>query len=68
MGKMKEAKEQLRKLAEANLQEPRFSEWLDGRTGKPFGGKIGKKEGNQGWNAGMYIAAYESVKKKGSLI
>ena len=68
MGNVKEAEKQLLKLAEANLLLPKYSEWLDGKTGLPFGGKIGKKEGGQGWNAGMYIAAYESVKRKKSLI
>ncbi len=68
MGKINEAKRQLERLAEANMLLPKYSEWLDGRTGKPFSGKIGKKEGNQGWNAGMYIVAYESVKRKKCLI
>ncbi|PIV64679.1 MAG: hypothetical protein COZ37_00795 [bacterium (Candidatus Ratteibacteria) CG_4_10_14_3_um_filter_41_18] len=54
--RMKEARGQLEKLAEANtLLNRNFSEWLDGKTGRPCQG------GNQGWNAGMYILAYHSV-------
>ena len=68
MKKFNEAEKELEKLAKANMLKPKFSEWLDGRTGKPFSGKIGKKEGNQGWNAGMYLAAYESVKRRKCLI
>jgi glycogen debranching enzyme len=56
MGKIIKAREELKNLAEANLKNPVFSEWLDGKTGKAKG------KGNQGWNAGMYIVAYESVK------
>ncbi len=65
--KFAEAREQLDKIAEANLQIPYFTEWHHGKTGRP-GGASKKhsmaKEGNQAWNAGMYILAYESVKKK----
>ncbi len=68
MKKLKEAKTELEKLAEANmLNNGNFAEWLDGKTGK-----IGKSEAGmtsfQGWNAAMYIVAYESVKKKKCLI
>ncbi|MBS3088925.1 hypothetical protein J4402_04075 [Candidatus Pacearchaeota archaeon] len=63
--KFSEAKSQLEKLAKANLQNPLFSEWLDGKTGKP---NSLSKEGNQAWNAGMYILAYESLKKKKVLL
>lgn len=59
--RMNEAKKQLAKLAEANMKS-NFSEWLDGKTGKPSRGK------NQAWNAGMYILAYHSVKAGRSLI
>ncbi len=61
MKKFKEAEKQLKRLAEANMVQ-NFCEWLDGKTGKPSEGE------NQGWNAAMYIAAYESVKKKRCLI
>jgi len=66
--KFKEAEKQLKMLAKANLQKPYFSEWLHGKTGKPGVSGTGSKEGNQAWNAGMYIAAYESVKRKKSVI
>ncbi|MEK6818541.1 MAG: glycoside hydrolase 100 family protein [Nanoarchaeota archaeon] len=59
----KEAKEQLEKVAEANLlMNENFSEWIHGKTGKP---SIG---GGQGWNAGTYILAYESLKNKRVLL
>ena len=58
----------LEKIAKANLQKPLFSEWLDGKTGKPKRSQSGSKEGNQAWNAGMYILAYESLKAKKVLI
>jgi len=63
-----DAKYQLEKIAKANLQKPLFSEWLDGKTGKPKRSQSGSKEGNQAWNAGMYILAYESLKAKKVLI
>ena len=68
MKQFKEAERQLQKLAEANMQNNgNFSEWLHGLTGK-----IGRTEAGiesyQGWNAGMYIVAYESLKKKKVLI
>jgi len=65
--KLEEARKQLNKLAEANLQEPMFSEWLNGKTGKP-GNVASGQNGNQAWNAGMYIVAYESFKKGKVLI
>jgi len=61
MKQMNEAKRQLDRLAEAN-RASNFSEWLDGKTGKPSRGK------NQAWNAGTYILAYHSVKAGRSLI
>jgi glycogen debranching enzyme len=68
MHRFKEAEKQLEKLAEANMQNNgNFSEWLNSLTGK-----IGKTEAGiesyQGWNAGMYIVAYDSLKKKKVLI
>lgn len=69
----KKAEKELKKLAEANMQQLdvedlpykreikgkyEFNEWLDGRTGKPKG------EPYQGWSAGTYIYAYECVKQK----
>ena len=66
VGRVKEAEKELEKLAEANLLSPEFSEWLNGMSGKP--GKKGDMAGNQGWNAGMYILAYESLKRRKILI
>ena len=63
--KIREAEHNLKKLAEANLKS-NFSEWLHGRTGKP-GGEV-SNSGNQAWNAGMYILAYESLKRGKVLI
>ena len=61
MKKFKEAEKQLKQLAQANLIQ-NFCEWLHGKTAKPSEGE------NQGWNAAMYIEAYQSVKKKKCLI
>ncbi len=59
----KEAAYYLEKLAEANMSGGgNFSEWLHGTTGKP------SKGGNQAWNAGMYILAYNSLKQKSCLL
>jgi glycogen debranching enzyme len=61
--KISEARLQLKQLAKANLQgKSQFDEWLHGKSGKPNGGK------NQGWNAALYVLAYESVKQKKSLL
>ena len=69
MKKFKEAEMQLQKLAEANIQNNgNFAEWLDGKTGKIGKSQSGEKESYQGWNAGMYIVAYESVKAKKCLV
>jgi len=68
MKKFNEAKKQLEKLAEANMKKPYFSEWLHGKTGKTGVAGSWDEEGNQGWNASMYILAYESVKRKMVLI
>jgi glycogen debranching enzyme len=67
-GKFEEAREQLKKLAEANMLKPEFSEWLHGKTGKPGVSGSGEKDGGQGWNAAMYIVAYNSVKEKKCLL
>lgn len=58
--KFKEAKLQLKKLAEANLRG-NFPEWIHPLTKKNYG-KL------QSWDAGMYILAYESLKNKKVLI
>ena len=62
--KFSEAEKQLEKLAEANMKlKGNFSEWLDGKTGK-----ASADGGNQAWNAGMYILAFESLKKRKVLL
>ncbi len=57
-----EAMKELRKLAvackEGKEEEWEFNEWLHGETGRPMGGSY------QAWSAGMYIYAYECVKRK----
>ncbi|RLC37492.1 hypothetical protein DRH27_03830 [Candidatus Falkowbacteria bacterium] len=67
MKQFKKAETELENLAKANLQKfkirefeegSEFNEWLHGQTGQPQG------EPYQGWTAGMYIYAYESVKQK----
>ena len=55
--KFKEAELELEKLAEANLKENIFPEWIDPKT-KETHGEL------QAWNAGTYIWAYNSLKKK----
>jgi len=60
MGKIKEAEEELMKLAVRNLNG-NFPEWTHPGTKKHYGGL-------QAWEAGMYILAYESVKEKKVLI
>ena len=68
MKKFKEAEYQLQRLAEANMKNNgNFAEWLHGLTGKVGKSQSGK-ESYQGWNAGMYIVAYESLKRKKCLI
>src|SRR3989338_7915312 len=59
--KFEEAQKELEKLAESCLKGKSFPEWLDGKTGKPHGKY-------QAWDAGMYILAYESLKKKRALL
>ncbi|MEM3074722.1 MAG: glycoside hydrolase 100 family protein [Candidatus Pacearchaeota archaeon] len=60
--KLKEAERQFKRLTKANLKKPEFNEWLHGKTGK-VGNSSSGSNGNQGWNAGMYILAYESLKE-----
>lgn len=68
MKNFKEAEVQLEKLAEANMKnDGGFVEWLNGITGKPGKYELGVKS-YQGWNAAMYILAYESLKKRKVLI
>lgn len=60
---------QLKKLAEANMKNnSNFAEWLHGKTGRPGKSASESQEGNQAWNAGMYILAYESLKKRKCLL
>src|SRR3989338_1579633 len=58
--KFENAKIELKKLAEANLNG-NFPEWINPLTKESYG-KM------QAWNAGMFILAYESLKKKRVLI
>lgn len=58
--RLRKAEEQLKKLAEANLSGD-FPEWVNPLTKESYGRL-------QAWNAGMYILAYESFKKKKVLI
>lgn len=60
LGKFNKAKKELEKLAKANL-DGNFPEWINPITKESFG-----KE--QAWDAGMYILAYESLRKKKVLI
>jgi glucosamine-6-phosphate deaminase len=59
--KFKEAKKELLKLAESNLKGNLFPEWINPQT-KESHGKL------QAWDAGMYIMAYQSLKKKKILL
>ncbi len=58
--KFDKAEKELKRTAEANLKG-NFPEWIDPITKKSFG-KM------QAWDAGMYILAYESLRKKRVLI
>ncbi len=64
-GARKKAEEVLIRLAAANqagMKESwEFNEWLHGITGRPMG-MI-----EQAWSAGMYVSAYEAVKKGRSI-
>ena len=67
-GQLNKAKKELTLLAKANklvrndapVQGWGFQEWLHGISGKPEGGS----SPYQGWSAGAYVFAYESVKRK----
>ncbi len=59
--KFEEAKKELKKLAEANLKGNKFPEWIDPIIKKTHG-KL------QAWSAGVYMLAYESLKKKKVLV
>ncbi|MCK4554686.1 hypothetical protein KAU19_07060 [Candidatus Parcubacteria bacterium] len=67
MKQYKKAQAELELLAKANMQKLKirdfkagyeFNEWLRGKTGKPMG------EPYQAWSAGMYVYAYECVRRK----
>lgn len=62
LGMLNKAELELQKLAEANynFQEKRydFFEWVDGRAGKFHEGYY------QAWSIGMYVFAYECVRRK----
>lgn len=58
--RLKQAEEELNKLAKRNLDGD-FSEWTHPKSEEHFGNL-------QAWEAGMYILAYESLKKKRCLI
>ena len=66
-GEFKKAETELELLSEAVLKKFKirdlkeayeFNEWLDGQTGEPQG------EPYQAWSAGMFVYAYECVKRK----
>ena len=59
--RFKEAKKELKQLAKSNLKTKPFPEWIN-PIDKKSHGKF------QAWNAGTYILAYESLKKKKVLI
>jgi len=60
-GQHDKARQELRLLAEANLRGKPFPEWINPLTKKTHGM-------HQAWNAGMYILAYESLKKGRALL
>jgi len=55
--KYKLAKKELEKVAESNLKGNLFPEWIDPKTKKSYG-KL------QAWDAGIYMLAYNSLKKR----
>jgi len=61
MKKFRKAKKELEKLAEGCLKGKLFPEWIHPKTKEAFGQY-------QAWNAGMYIFAYNCVKKKRVLL
>ena len=61
----KKAEKELENLAKANMSKGikwRFSEWLDAKKGNPRGSEY------QSWSIGMYLYAYQCVKKKKVLL
>lgn len=60
-GLTERAEEALHNLALANekgrTQPWEFNEWLHGRSGRPMGHPL------QAWSAGMYVCAYQAVRK-----
>ena len=60
MKKIAKAKKELEKLAESNLKGD-FPEWIDPKTKETYGNM-------QAWDAGLYMLAYKSVKKKRVLL
>ncbi len=62
IGERRKAEEELEKLAQVNKigkkYEWEFNEWLDGKTGRPWGAVF------QSWSAAGYIIAYEAVKEE----
>ncbi|MFA5060952.1 MAG: glycoside hydrolase 100 family protein [Candidatus Pacearchaeota archaeon] len=61
MKKFKEAKKELQLLAESNTKNNPFPEWINPLDKKTHGVY-------QAWSAGLYILAYNSLKKKKVLI
>ena len=55
-GRLKDASEALTRLAELNLNGG-FNEWHHGETGQALGVE------DQAWSAGMYLFAYDCVRK-----
>lgn len=60
LGKIKKAEIEMEKLAKANLDGD-FAEWISPITKEHFGNL-------QAWNAGMYMLAYESLRRKKALL
>ena len=60
-GRQREAKQQLRRLAQLNSlgrEQPwEFNEWFHGVSGRPMGFS------GQSWSAGVYLYAYEAVRR-----
>ena len=65
MNRHKEAEKALEKLAELNWlgvnKEWEFNEWFHGETAQAMGNP------DQAWSAGMYIYAYEAVRRKNTI-
>ncbi len=59
LGRKELARTELERYAEVcKVNSWEFNEWMDGRTGKPMG------MAGQSWNAAMFIAAAEALKKR----